>query len=243
MSQFDFSQIQKISPNNPESWNRKLFLSFDIDWAHDEVILDCYKLVSKYSAETTWFVTHQTELLDMFITDKKVELGLHPNFNDLLSGKTDSYPGNSSQIIKENKKLVPTATTVRSHSLTQSERLIDQFVENGFKRICNLFIPYRSNMKVIPYYIWNNAIMIPHRFQDNASLRVNEGVPEKDFLTTGLNVFDFHPIHVFLNTESLDRYELTRPIHYKPKELIKHRYHGYGTRNRLIELLQLGTCL
>lgn len=55
----------------------------------------------------------------------------------------------------------------------------------------------------------------------------------------GLKVFDFHPIHVFLNTESLDRYERTRPLHQNPKELIKHRYQGDGTRSRLIELLEL----
>jgi hypothetical protein len=39
--------------------------------------------------------------------------------------------------------------------------------------------------------------------------------------------------------ESLNRYERTRPLHQKPKELIKQRYEGYGTRNRLIELLEL----
>lgn len=55
----------------------------------------------------------------------------------------------------------------------------------------------------------------------------------------GVKVFDFHPIHIFLNTESLDRYERTRPYHQNPSELIKHRYKGYGTRNRLIELLEL----
>jgi len=54
-----------------------------------------------------------------------------------------------------------------------------------------------------------------------------------------LKVLDFHPIHVFLNTESLDRYERTRPLHHNPKELIKHRFEGYGTRNRLLEVLEL----
>ena len=56
---------------------------------------------------------------------------------------------------------------------------------------------------------------------------------------SGLKVFDFHPIHIFLNTESLERYERTRPIHHNPKELIKHRYSGYGARNQLIELLEM----
>jgi len=46
---------------------------------------------------------------------------------------------------------------------------------------------------------------------------------------------------VFLNTESLDRYERTRPIHRDPSELIKHRFDGYGTRSRLIDLLTLAS--
>jgi hypothetical protein len=52
-------------------------------------------------------------------------------------------------------------------------------------------------------------------------------------------VFDFHPIHVFLNTENSSRYDLTKGIHKNPKELIKHRFEGRGTRTLLLELLAL----
>ena len=54
---------------------------------------------------------------------------------------------------------------------------------------------------------------------------------------SGLKVFDFHPTQVFLNTNNIELYERTRPLHNNPKELIKHRYEKYGTRNRLLELL------
>lgn len=234
----NFFQIKKINPRVRDSWDGKFFLSFDIDWAHDEVILDCYNLISDYFVETTWFVTHETNVLNTLRLDSRIELGAHPNFNDLLSGS--AVPGESSNlVIRKSRELVPEATTIRSHSLTQSERIIDLFLDNGFTRLCNLFIPYLNEMQVFPYSLWNGAIIIPHRFQDNASLRIGESLPEKQILNTGLHVFDFHPIHVFLNTESLDRYERTRPLHHKPEELIKHRYKGYGVRSRLIELLKL----
>lgn len=237
VSNKEFCKIQKIAPKVKASWEGKIFLSFDIDWAHDEVILDCYNLVSRYPVETTWFVTHKTDVLSTLSLDKRIELGIHPNFNDLLAGKAE---GDSSHLVISNsKELVPTATTIRSHSLTQSERLIDQFLDNGFRRICNLFIPYGNEIQVSPFYLWHDAIIVPHRFQDNASIRIGENLPERKSLNTGLHVFDFHPIHVFLNTESLDRYECTRSLHHNPKELIKHRFDGYGTRDRLIELLEL----
>jgi len=55
----------------------------------------------------------------------------------------------------------------------------------------------------------------------------------------GLKVFDFHPIHVFLNTEDLARYETTREIHHKPQDLIKYRCGGQGTMTALETLLTL----
>ena len=58
-------------------------------------------------------------------------------------------------------------------------------------------------------------------------------------IRSGLKVFDFHPIHIFLNTENLKRYDQTRSIHQKPEELIKHRFSGFGVRDQFIKLLEL----
>ena len=82
--------------------------------------------------------------------------------------------------------------------------------------------------------------MIPYFWEDDVAC-VDNNVNDVSQLVyrKGIKVFDFHPIHVFLNTESLNRYENTRPLHQNPKELIKHRFDGYGTRSRLIQLLQL----
>ena len=53
-----------------------------------------------------------------------------------------------------------------------------------------------------------------------------------------IRVFNFHPIHIFLNTENIVRYETTRHLHKNPKELIKNRYLGKGVRTDLIKLLK-----
>ena len=56
---------------------------------------------------------------------------------------------------------------------------------------------------------------------------------------TGLRVFDFHPIHVFLNTENMDRYERTRSQHWNAVELLHHRNKDeLGARDHLIKLLK-----
>jgi hypothetical protein len=81
---------------------------------------------------------------------------------------------------------------------------------------------------------------MPHFWEDDAVCIYEVNTPIRELLSRGgLKVFDFHPIHVFLNTENLDRYERTRPYHQNPAELIRHRHTGLGTRSALNHLLGL----
>lgn len=231
------SFIETILVNDPTTYS-KPFISLDIDWAHDEVIFDVFSLVSKFEVDTTWMVTHETDLLSDLSNSGNCELGIHPNFNYLLEG--DFRLGKSTQeIVDRMMCLVPQAKVARSHSVCQSSRISQIFSLAGIKFDSNDYIPANQISLIQPWTLENGIIKIPYFYSDElACLR-----PTPDNLSMisrkGLRVFNFHPIHVFLNTESLDRYERTRPLHQNPKELIKHRYQGYGTRSRLIELLEL----
>ena len=41
----DFSNISSINPEKISTWKNKVFLSFDIDGAHDEVLKDTIDIV------------------------------------------------------------------------------------------------------------------------------------------------------------------------------------------------------
>jgi hypothetical protein len=129
--------------------------------------------------------------------------------------------------------------------MTQSSRLLDLFISCELTHDVNHFIPQNAGIELKPWLWWNRLCKVPYFWEDDLHVLQDAiGITQTDpavLATTagGLKVFDFHPIHVFLNTESLDRYERTRHLHHNPKELTKHRYEGYGTRNRLIELLEL----
>ena len=245
-----FSQISKISPNARDTWSDRIFLTFDIDWAHDDILMDTVTLISKASIAATWFVTHETSMLDNIRGIPNQELGIHPNFNLLLDGFSDNGR-NVENITKNLLNIVPEAKSIRSHSMTQSSRLLDMFKHMGLTHEVNHFIPHHTGIELSPWILWNYLCKVPYFWEDDVQILYESiGIAQQNIVelaTTGekkkkgggLKVFDFHPIHVFLNTESLDRYERTRPLHQNPKELIKHRYEGYGTRNRLIELLEL----
>lgn len=240
----NFSTISKINPEDTNTWVNKLFLSFDIDWAHDEILSDTLSLVMRFNVPVTWFVTHATPILNDIRSLTHQELGLHPNFNSLLDVDSINKCHNAEKIVKDLLDIVPEAKSIRSHSMTQSSRLLDLFQSCGLTHEGNHFIPHHVGIELKPWLLWNQLCKIPYFWEDDLhtlydSFGISQTNPAELATAGGLKVFDFHPIHVFLNTESIERYERTRPLHYKPKELIKHRYEGYGTRNRLIELLEL----
>ena len=237
IKKYNFGNISDINVGN-ELAEGDLFLTFDIDWAHDDVIRDCMVLVERYDASATFFMTHQTAMIKELRENKKIELGIHPNFNKILNGTENGT--SAEQILKSLKRIVPEATSVRSHSTTFSSQLCALFAKYDLTHDSNYFIPDYSEIELKPWKNWLGVTMVPYLWEDDvACVDCSVGAISQLVQRKGLRVFDFHPIHVFLNTESLSRYENTREYHRNPEELIKHRYKGYGTRNRLIELLEL----
>ena len=96
------------------------------------MIQDTINLLRKAKVNATWFVTHPTKMLKTLQTDFNHELGIHPNFNDLLNGISKN---SSEKVLRDCLKVIPDAKSVRSHSLTQNERLVDQFKASGLTHI------------------------------------------------------------------------------------------------------------
>ena len=79
---------------------------------------------------------------------------------------------------------------------------------------------------------------VAHFWEDDAECLYKTGASAKQLIKrNGLKVFAFHPIHVFLNTEDLKRYDASREVHSNSDQLIGHRFNGNGTRTVLTDLL------
>ncbi len=222
------------------------YITLDIDWAHDYVIEDTVNIIERANIQATWFVTHDTPILKRIAENPNFELGIHPNFNYLLEGSSRNG-SNSKEVIERLMSIVPSAKSIRSHSLTQSTRLIDLFQSFGLMHEVNQFIPFHAGIKLKPWKTWNGIYRVPYCWEDDIHLLytshndINQLDPSDILISNngGLKIFNFHPIHVFLNTEKLDRYENTRELQNNPQKLILNRYVGHGTRSRLISLLEI----
>lgn len=235
----EFALLSTIDPKDKSTWEGKIFLTFDIDWAHDNIISSLVDLISLYGTPVTFYATHKTDVFDESIkSDEKIEIGIHPNFNPLFenSGSKLDLRG----ICSELKSTFPNATSFRSHSLVFGSPLQPILKELSISHDSSVIIPFQeNNFPISPWIMWDKLIRVPHFFCDYVTaLSSYEGFSSL-CKRPGLKVFDFHPIHVFLNTENLDRYERTRLIHNNPRKLLGERFKGYGTRNLLIDLLEI----
>lgn len=230
--------ISTIFPDNNRSYCRPI-ISFDVDWAHDDVLADVIDLVERAGVNAVWFVTHASALLNRLKSNPLFEVGIHPNFNGLHDG--DARNGRTAtEVVDRLLGLVPEAKSVRSHSVTQSSRLSQLFLSRGLTHDANDYIPASSGLTLHPWRLESGLIKVPFFWSDELACFKDTPLGMSDLVSReGLKVFDFHPIHVFLNTEHLNRYECTRHLHQKPAELVNHRYDGEGTRTHLIDLLRL----
>lgn len=242
-----FSKFNDIELESKEPWSGRVFLLFDIDWASDEVLSFTADLVESFGVSAIWFVTHDTPLLSRLRGNRRFELGIHPNFNNLLEG-TSSIRNNSKQIIQRLHNIVPEAISVRSHSLTQNSRLSHQLYQMGYKFDINTYIHPNAISTVKPWIDFTGIIKIPFIWEDDIHcVLTNNGIKSysplqmvRDLDRTSPLVFAFHPIHVFLNTEKLERYETAKEIgddFSALKSLVAPAQIG-GTRDLLIELLE-----
>ena len=238
-----FAKISSIDLANDASWRDRLFLTIDIDWACDAVIHYCIDAVEAANVEATWFITHDTPTLTRLRANTKFELGIHPNFNPLLQGSHEKGK-NAEDVLTSMLEIVPEAVSIRSHSMTQSSQLLNLFEKHRLKFDSNHFIPHEANIALAPWRHWNGMIKAPYFWEDDVECLGNwRATPANLIQKKGLKIFDFHPIHVFLNTETLDRYNAARDYLGDFSRLVDFQNSKTtGTKNYLMELIGTTSC-
>ena len=235
----EFVHFRDLDPARPETWTGKRVLSIDIDWAHDAVLSDTIDLIEQAGVKACFFVTHDTILLARLRANPLFELGLHPNFDPLLRGDVQR---SARDIVMDLVRVAPEAKVLRSHAMTTSGRWLELYREAGVTHISNYLMFGDGNIH--PFRQLNGLVEAPVYFADDGLLfqRAMSAVSfdhttELRSKSGGLRVYNFHPIHLFLNNESLDRYGASRLHANDPLVLRRMRFDGDGARAWLISLL------
>lgn len=178
-------------------------LTFDIDWAPDYAIKKCLELLESADCKATFFATHSTPM-NREIVDRGHNLGIHPNF---LPGS--SHGKNVKEIISECLSYAPDAWCMRTHSLVQSSPLLHEIFSNfpQLKLDVSLFMhrsPFAHKVKWELEGVSFDRLL--YNWEDDAQFSSfsDNQIPELFF--GELTVFNFHPIHIFLNSTDGSEY-------------------------------------
>ena len=82
----NFIKFNDVLPEDKNTWVNKSILSFDVDWASDEVLNYIIDSIERVKIPCTFFITHNSTIIQRLRgIPHLVELGVHPNFNPLIN--------------------------------------------------------------------------------------------------------------------------------------------------------------
>lgn len=177
-------------------------ITLDVDWAPDFVIEYVSKLLINENVSATWFITHDSPAIQNLMKIKLFEIGLHPNFEENSTQGKDPY-----SILKNLKSIAPNSTSVRMHNLLQSTPILKILTEYGIQNECSLMLEH--NFKLQPFFSkYFNLYRFPFFWEDDVTMSYSFNWTECEFKnSSSLQIFNFHPIHIFLNSQTMDNYQ------------------------------------
>jgi hypothetical protein len=179
---------------------KKPTISLDIDWAPDIAIDFVANMLQDHKIKATWFVTHNSPSIQKLKKNNLFELGIHPNF---LEGSTQG--DSPSSILNNLKKIIPCAKSIRSHNSFQSTPILKEYSKFGLENECSILLEHTPN--IIPYYSkFYDLYRFYHFWEDDIFLFDKKNWRDT-FDTPGLKIFDFHPIHIYLNSKNMKNYK------------------------------------
>ncbi len=192
-----------------------IILTFDMDWAPDWIMEDIADRLIKKEIPSTWLVTHETPFIKKLLKYPSLfDIGYHPDFlrNSIEKKSVDS-------IMKKMKSIIPRRNIIRTHCLYQYTDLLRYLCTDHDIRV-DLSVYLHLTQDIRSHFLnckdGKKLLRIPTFFEDDLFFGENTdwGIKELGIEREGLKVFNFHPIHIALNSKDYRGYsELKEETH------------------------------
>ena len=233
-----FGKLSEISLE-PSSWQGINFLTFDLDWASDEVIQFTIEKLIEKRIPATIFVTHTSQYIEKIKDIEFLEFGPHPNFNFLCN--SDNRYGNSISDVLDFYENICMGRVIRSHDSFLKTEYLKEIAHRKYSHESNIFISRTPEMLITPYKAWgNDVIRAPITWEDDEWIISGTAQSDiKEQFNYQYNVWNFHPIHIFLNTEKIERYRNIKERQ-KSVEILEASINTkeYGARSAFYEVIE-----
>jgi hypothetical protein len=199
-------------------------ITADLDYCPQGVLDFFSDIVHDYGYKATFFMTHKLSVRS------EHELALHPFFRDFER---------IGSVLDRLRRTFPGSIGIRTHRLRTADDWFLLYEKNGIKYDSSFLLTNRS---ILPFYVYGTCIggllEIPIYFVDDLHLWFPRRFPPAamrrilNFVDRSHQsyVFAWHPIHVFLNTQTLAHYRKAKPFTREIDKLEKYRNSGRGVR-------------
>lgn len=208
--------------------------TLDTDWVTESTLSFVIELFKQYKIKCTIFATGEYKCLQNIDTNF-FEIGIHPNFNELFNKK----PIDVEKIIDDLLEIYPNTKGMRSHSLFQATPFVNMLAQKGFLYEVNHFLPYYKHLEI--FKLWNNLYSIPFNWEDDLHFAYKKSFRHcgLNLAHSQLNILNFHPIHVFMNTPNENFYLQFKPFYKNDLQLKKRiNTNEVGTQDLLKSVFQ-----
>jgi hypothetical protein len=219
-------------------------ITLDIDWAPDWIIDEVASILIEHRVKATWFVTHRGMAVER-LRDKTdlFEVGMHPN---CLPNST--HGDSEDEVLSHMKRLVPEAVSMRTHGLYQSSNFLKKAAGAfGIRNDASIILPGMHHIK--PFKLKFGDIIlnrIPYFWEDDLALLEKNSswsLANSKYKCPGMKIFNFHPVHVILNTPNYSDYEELKLRHpfdeWTPHLIEDFVCKEQGPRNLFMDLVDL----
>lgn len=178
-----------------------ILMTLDVDWAPDFIIQDIARLLRSSGVRSTWFATHESPAIRELEADPLFEIGIHP-----ASYTTEGMK----ESMREMKRLFPQAISLRTHGLFHSSVLRHtETVEHGIRIDSSTYL--REMPNISPFYTYYDSkplLNVPFLWTEDGEMYAPEASfhAERIVAIPGLKVLDYHPVHIWLNSRTMERY-------------------------------------
>ncbi|MEK9628598.1 MAG: polysaccharide deacetylase family protein [Nitrospinota bacterium] len=220
----------------------KYHLTFDIDWAPDSSIQLCLDMLSEYKVKATFFTLHHTDL-NKEILQQGHELGIHPNFLP-----NSNHGKSTSEVIDKCLSYAPNARFMRTHCLIQSSPLLAEIFGNydQLTTDLSLFMHEARHVQKCKFTFGGISFdRILYNWEDDAEFIKDFVKYDEERFYGDITIFDFHPIHVHLNSTNGTEYSSLKEIQngrelfeLNANEVEKHSNPSVGVRDFLRAILE-----
>jgi hypothetical protein len=209
-------------------------ISFDTDHMNEARMAEFLRDIAIPGAGT-FFCTQRYDCLE----GSRHELCPHPF---LPSG------GDWESELDRMRKLFPGAKGWRAHSCVFSHLLAEWLAANGYRYASTNDQFGQSGIQPVrhPWGVWHLPIFYMdnmdfssgHFWKDQVEGQFSDRLIEIALGDDGVYVFDFHPVHLLLNTPNRDRYFAMRDRFKAGERIEALAYDGFGTRNFYVKLCE-----